>query len=55
MRALFLVLPLALAPALLLALPARAAGWPDERDRVLPCRPTIACTADLVAPGTFEI
>src|SRR5262249_28224791 len=23
--------------------------------RVLPCRPTIACTADLVAPGTLEI
>jgi hypothetical protein len=47
--------PLVVLAALLVAVPARAAGWPDERDKVLPCRPTIACTADLVAPGTFEI
>jgi hypothetical protein len=42
--------------ALLLApTPARAADGPDDRDRVQPCRPTIACTADLVPPGTFEV
>jgi hypothetical protein len=40
---------------LLLPAAARAAGWPDDQDRVLPCRPTIACTADLVPPGTFEV
>ena len=34
---------------------AHADGWPDDRDRVLPCRPTIACTAELVPPGTFEV
>lgn len=37
---------------------ARAASgveWPDANARVLPCRPTIACTADLVPPGAFEI
>src|SRR5262249_15049422 len=50
-----LVAALSFGTVLLLAIPARAAGWPDERDRVLPCRPTIACTADLVAPGTLEI
>jgi hypothetical protein len=33
---------------------ARAADSPDARDRTLPCRPTIACTADLVPPGTFD-
>ena len=33
---------------------ARAADPPDARDRTLPCRPTIACTADLVPPGTFD-
>ena len=32
-----------------------AAELPDERDRAVPCRPTIACTADFVPPGTFEI
>ena len=34
---------------------ARAAGFPDETYAVLPCRPTIACTADLVPPGSVEI
>lgn len=34
---------------------AHAAEAPDDRDHALPCRPTIACTADIVAPGTFEI
>jgi len=29
--------------------------WPDDADRALPCRPTIACTADIVPPGTSEI
>jgi hypothetical protein len=28
---------------------------PDARDHALPCRPTIACTAEIVAPGTFEV
>ena len=45
-------------PALALVLAARAvcaAELPDERDRAVPCRPTIACTADFVPPGTFEI
>ena len=43
--------------AILLAAPAtaHAAGGPDDRDKVLPCRPTIACTADLVSPGSIEI
>ncbi len=31
------------------------AGPPDETYRVLPCRPTISCTADLVPPGALEI
>lgn len=35
-------------------------GWasaelPDGRDHALPCRPTIACTADIVPPGAFEV
>ncbi len=34
---------------------ARAIETPDGRDKTLPCRPTIACTADLVPPGTFEV
>ncbi len=33
---------------------ARAAETPDARDKTLPCRPTIACTADIVPPGTFD-
>jgi hypothetical protein len=28
---------------------------PNDGDITLPCRPTIACTADLVAPGGLEI
>jgi hypothetical protein len=44
--------PLALA-ALLVATAARADGPGDVR--TLPCRPTIACTADLVPPGAFEL
>ena len=28
---------------------------PDAHDRALPCRPTIACTAEIVAPGAFEV
>jgi hypothetical protein len=46
-----LVLPLALAT---LASPA-AAFEPPGDTRTLPCRPTIACTADLVPPGAFEL
>jgi hypothetical protein len=50
--------PLAIGLALATCLgasPARAAGFPDESYRALPCRPTIACTADLVPPGALEI
>ena len=28
---------------------------PSDSDHALPCRPTIACTADVVPPGTFEV
>lgn len=42
--------------ALLLVAPvARAAESPDSRDKVLPGRPTIACTADIPAAGTSEV
>jgi hypothetical protein len=34
---------------------ARAAELPDDRDRALPCRPTIACNAEIVPAGTFEV
>jgi hypothetical protein len=34
---------------------AGAAEAPDDRDKALPCRPTIACTADLVPPGTLDV
>ena len=40
---------------LLATIPGRAVDWPDSRDAVHPCRPTISCTADLTGPGTFEI
>jgi hypothetical protein len=33
----------------------RAAETPDDRDKALPCRPTIACTADVVPPGTLDV
>jgi hypothetical protein len=29
--------------------------WPDARDQAHPCRPTVSCTADIVAPGRFEV
>jgi hypothetical protein len=47
----------ALACLALLATPsgARAADTPDARDKTLPCRPTIACTADFVPPGTVDL
>jgi hypothetical protein len=32
-----------------------AAAEPPGDTRTLPCRPTIACTADLVVPGAFEL
>jgi hypothetical protein len=35
--------------------PALALEWPDDDTHVLPCRPTITCTADIAAPGAFEI
>jgi hypothetical protein len=28
---------------------------PDSRDHAQPCRPTISCTAEIVAPGDFEL
>ena len=31
------------------------ADLPTDDDHVLPCRPTIACTAEITPPGTFEI
>jgi hypothetical protein len=37
------------------ARPSLAAEWPNAETKALPCRPTIACTADLVPPGAFEI
>jgi hypothetical protein len=48
-RAAALVLTLVLTPS------ARAADTPDARDKTLPCRPTIACTADFVPPGTVDL
>jgi hypothetical protein len=27
---------------------------PDARDQAHPCRPTVSCTADIVAPGRVE-
>jgi hypothetical protein len=51
------VLLSAVAARLLAPAPARATGGgaPDDRDHVAPCRPTIACTADLSSPGTLEL
>jgi hypothetical protein len=33
----------------------RAIAPPDDDTTSLPCRPTIACTADIVKPGLFEL
>jgi hypothetical protein len=30
-------------------------GWPDSTDQAHPCRPTVSCTADIVAPGRLEV
>jgi hypothetical protein len=49
------ILPPIAAALLLVTSPACPVELPGGRDRVLPCRPTIACTADLVPPGTFEV
>jgi hypothetical protein len=32
-----------------------AVSAPDDETTTLPCRPTIACTADIVKPGLFEL
>jgi hypothetical protein len=32
----------------------RAADLPGAADHALPCRPTVSCTADIVAPGALE-
>jgi hypothetical protein len=45
----------AVAAGMTLASAARAAETPDARDKTLPCRPTIACTADFVPPGTVDL
>ena len=34
---------------------ALGASWFDENRQALPCRPTIACTADIASPGSFEL
>jgi hypothetical protein len=34
---------------------AHAVGFPDASYKALPCRPTIACTADIVPPGVAEL
>ena len=39
---------------LLSARPSLGADGPGDTHS-LPCRPTIACTAELVAPGAFEV
>lgn len=44
-----------LSGALLLAAGDARALEPPGDTRTLPCRPTIACTADLVPPGAFEL
>jgi hypothetical protein len=46
---------LALLTATSYAAPARALSPPDDEAKSLPCRPTIACTADIVKPGSFEL
>jgi hypothetical protein len=48
--------PLAILSATaLLSPPASAADLPDSNTQIFPCRPTIACTADISAPGTLEL
>ncbi|MBV9945863.1 MAG: hypothetical protein JOZ69_03345, partial [Myxococcales bacterium] len=34
---------------------AAAAEPPNDETKALPCRPTIACTADIVVPGALEV
>ncbi len=47
---------LAVTLAATLAAPStHAVGLPDTTYKALPCRPTIACTADLVPPGVVEL
>ncbi len=46
---------LTLALLLLVSGRAWATESPGPDDKALPCRPTIACTADIVAPGSFEL
>jgi hypothetical protein len=41
--------------ALALSATAHAASWFPDQVQALPCRPTIACTADLVPPGSVEV
>jgi hypothetical protein len=50
-----LVTSAVLPSVLLAAAPASAASAPDDGVATLPCRPTIACTADLVQPGALEL
>lgn len=41
--------------ALVVPTAARAVDLPDADEKALPCRPTIACTADFVPPGAVEL
>jgi hypothetical protein len=45
---------LALVAAALCSTTASAADLPGPGDKVLPCRPTVACTAEISAPGQLE-
>ncbi|HEX7663082.1 MAG TPA: hypothetical protein VF407_01155, partial [Polyangiaceae bacterium] len=51
MRASFVVL----ASALFFCASNARADLPNDEDEALPCRPTIACTAQITKPGTSEI
>src|SRR5262249_53243419 len=54
-RSLGIVRVAALLLVLLAATSARADLTPDASYSALPCRPTIACTADFVPPGVVEL
>jgi hypothetical protein len=40
---------------LLLAARVSAVDLPNDQDQVVPCRPTISCTANIEAPGIFAV
>jgi hypothetical protein len=41
--------------AIVVSSTAWAGHWPGDEDHALPCRPTIACTADFIPPGGVEV